>query len=902
MWSLEMPPDPKFGDVRGGVLGDAPGLGKTVTMLAHIMRTAGTRPMKPLQCWDEEVVRTNFSRLRRTGVLQIEKCLRGLRRWCDQFFKPSQQIYKKAIAIMRDVVRRANGVENVSLVGLERYFDAQMKEVLMPLGLTRSERRAISNEFSHMLDVLVRCKLDKKARKLMRDPRMQRALSESARYPSGATLIVVPDPLLEHWAFQIREHISLDLFATAFGYGRGRGIIYIDGLGGDITTSTAFGALGSDSVGQIKSRGRTFEELPRSQDLASHLIVITTFRRCRDRSCRNRFLRVRWLRLVVDEGHILGSVVTTDDVRRKIARFLKKFPNESYEYLRQELKEAEERETVAGFLSDVCAERRWILSGTPTTGDVDAEDASARTLRQIQKILRWLRHPKYGIIAGSPDSANARVFAMTLREREEEEEERQVAAAKDAESAWQNEISIPFLRKEAIGLERLTELLKNYLVRHRKEDLQLPKPIFRPHEHDIKRADGMSDEEFNLLVDEVQAEYIVKRLKAARQKETTRDARKPKFVVFSQNDADLTSVTEHIIAKVGTSRVAEFNIADPKIGALAKMELDRFRTDRRKFRKCPVCGFSNHSQSRACDAVLMEVEIVEDGVPTTKQCLADDNVDDATKISFARRRRFLIEADRVIGIIRSHRHHTTHDFAQTADEYKLNSKFWSPNDLLTVNMSTDSNCYPRRPSDATWRQWNVSKCTRLALQNTFDGREWFFGPLPPERSDGSTTVTVRLCKWQKCHRFHSSSSWFKGPKLLDVPLVEGPDDVPILALYNYGSHGLDLSFVTHIFLLEPIHDSALMDQIVSRAYRCGAKGPVEVVTIVVWGEGEMRSSSMKVCDFCFKQDFKSDDSAEAHMKICKSNPRNAGMSGRFSMRSIYASIKPPLKCLVCKGT
>ena len=101
--------------------------------------------------------------------------------------------------------------------------------------------------------------------------------------------------------------------------------------------------------------------------------------------------------------------------------------------------------------------------------------------------------------------------------------------------------------------------------------------------------------------------------------------------------------------------------------------------------------------------------------------------------------------------------------------------------------------------------------------------------------------------------------------------------VPIMSLYNYGSHGLDLSFLTHIFLLEPIHDSALMDQIVSRAFRCGARDSVRVITIVVWDTdataGEKRNvAGCKVCDFCFKQGFPSDDAAENHMKL--SSDRN----------------------------
>ncbi len=44
----------QFGALRGGIFGDEPGLGKTVTALALIAATAGTMPMRPKQFWDEE--------------------------------------------------------------------------------------------------------------------------------------------------------------------------------------------------------------------------------------------------------------------------------------------------------------------------------------------------------------------------------------------------------------------------------------------------------------------------------------------------------------------------------------------------------------------------------------------------------------------------------------------------------------------------------------------------------------------------------------------------------------------------------------------------------------------------------------------------------------------------------
>ena len=44
----------------------------------------------------------------------------------------------------------------------------------------------------------------------------------------------------------------------------------------------------------------------------------------------------------------------------------------------------------------------------------------------------------------------------------------------------------------------------------------------------------------------------------------------------------------------------------------------------------------------------------------------------------------------------------------------------------------------------------------------------------------------------------------------------------VLLLGKDGSHGLDLSFVTHIFFMDEILDKSLESQVISRAYRMGA--------------------------------------------------------------------------------
>jgi len=58
------------------------------------------------------------------------------------------------------------------------------------------------------------------------------------------------------------------------------------------------------------------------------------------------------------------------------------------------------------------------------------------------------------------------------------------------------------------------------------------------------------------------------------------------------------------------------------------------------------------------------------------------------------------------------------------------------------------------------------------------------------------------------------------------------DDCFCMLLGQEGSHGLNLSFVTHIFFLDEIFDKSLESQVVARAYRMGAIGHVKVEQLV----------------------------------------------------------------------
>jgi hypothetical protein len=60
---------------------------------------------------------------------------------------------------------------------------------------------------------------------------------------------------------------------------------------------------------------------------------------------------------------------------------------------------------------------------------------------------------------------------------------------------------------------------------------------------------------------------------------------------------------------------------------------------------------------------------------------------------------------------------------------------------------------------------------------------------------------------------------------VDASIERIRENVFLLSLDAGLSHGVYLSFVTHMFLLEPIDHAALMEHVTSHAQRLGAMGP-----------------------------------------------------------------------------
>lgn len=315
-------------------------------------------------------------------------------------------------------------------------------------------------------------------------------------------------------------------------------------------------------------------------------------------------------------------------------------------------------------------------------------------------------------------------------------------------------------------------------------------------------------------------------------------------------------------------------------------ELVRFQHGFRLTKTCPICGHCNENSRKGfkwCQNPLLEVVTVDN-----------------------RNRRFLVERERIVDVLRAEAVPPNSDPAA----YRADTRLWRPGDLLAVDMRDPHPVLPKRNDAATWHTWGSKRCIKLARQHQFGGKEWYFGPLPNIANDGDgdniagRRFRVRLEKFQKCGKFHGP--WYAGPRLRNAPEVRVEEDVTLLCLYSGISHGLDLSCVTHMYLLEPIEDAALLEQVTSRAHRLGATGPVKVETVNVWQAlsdeviqatkiTQAPSNKQKaVCRFCCRTFACAKEASEHEATNCPSNPDARASSDEFNIHELYRQIRPPL--------
>lgn len=163
-------------------------------------------------------------------------------------------------------------------------------------------------------------------------------------YLSSATLVVVPSNLVEHWKTQIERHVR-----------PGQLRVYI--------------------WGDQKKK-------PSAHNLAwDYDVVITTFNRLSAEWAPRRrsvLMQVHWLRVMLDEGHTLGSSLSlTNKLQMAVS---------------------------------LAATNRWLLTGTPTPNTPSSQ------LSYLQPLLRFLKEEPYGQDQKSWEAGIIRPFEAEMEE------------------------------------------------------------------------------------------------------------------------------------------------------------------------------------------------------------------------------------------------------------------------------------------------------------------------------------------------------------------------------------------------------------------------------------------------------------------------------------------------------
>ena len=209
MLASENPAGWCFGDLRGGILGDEPGLGKTVTVMALIAHTAGALPQAPADFYggfEDWLVERENPELHRRILKHVLSPLRKAfeKALQDAMHRAGIQGVNQPMQVAEDNwVVAANALQPASQFDSLPAFEAavhrcvrvgcQAVATLCPRGMAMRMQKQLRETARGGVNEL-RAGLDKRGRSLFKSARGRRMIFERKLLPVPATLIVVPGP------------------------------------------------------------------------------------------------------------------------------------------------------------------------------------------------------------------------------------------------------------------------------------------------------------------------------------------------------------------------------------------------------------------------------------------------------------------------------------------------------------------------------------------------------------------------------------------------------------------------------------------------------------------------------------------------------------------------------------
>ncbi|CAA6663532.1 unnamed protein product [Spirodela intermedia] len=556
-------------------------------------------------------------------------------------------------------------------------------------------------------------------------------------YLSRATLIIVPANLVEHWKTQVQRHVR---------------------------------------PGQLRIYVWTDHKKPCAHTLAwDYDIVITTFNRLSvewGAWRRSVLMQVHWLRVILDEGHTLGSSLSlTNKLQMAIS---------------------------------MTASCRWILTGTPTPNTPNSQVA------HLQPMLKFLHEEAYG----------------------------------QNQESWDTGILKPFEAEMEDGRSRLLQLLQRIMISARKTDLKIIPPCIKKATFlDFTKEHGRS---YNELVATVRRNILLADWNDPSHVESLLNPKQWKFRSNTIRNVRLSCcVSGHIKVTDAGEDIQE------TMDALVQKGLDPLSEEYGFIKivllnggnclrcgdwcrlpiitpcrhilcldcvalnseKCTFPGCGNPYEMQ-CPELLARPENPNPKWPVPKDLIElqpsykQDNWDpdwhatSSSKVAhLVERLKELREANRKLGYLSDE----GGDCEESLCHRKKNNTTLAQPGPVSSKLGRESNS--RRPEKVIIFSQFLEHIHVIEQQLTLAGIR-FAGMYSPMHS---------------CNKMKS------------LTIFQNDPNCTALLMDGSAALGLDLSFVTHVFLMEPIWDRSMEEQVISRAHRMGAVRPIHVETLAMRG-------------------------------------------------------------------
>ncbi|KAM5551719.1 F-box protein [Rosa sericea] len=558
-------------------------------------------------------------------------------------------------------------------------------------------------------------------------------------YLSRATLIVVPSNLVDHWETQIKKHVR---------------------------------------PGQLRVYVWSDHKKPSAHSLAwDYDVIITTFSRLSAEwgpRKKSALMQVHWLRVMLDEGHTLGSSLSLTNKMQMAVSLM--------------------------------ASNRWILTGTPTPNTPNSQ------LSHLQPLLKFLHEESYG----------------------------------QNYKSWEAGILRPFEAKMEEGRSRLLHLLHRCMISARKIDLQTIPPC-------IKKATFLDFAEeharsYNELVETVRRNILLA------------DWNDPSHVESLLNPKQWKSRST-TIKNVRLSCCVAGHIKVTDAGEDIQETMD-ILVEKGLHPMSEEYAFIRYNILYGGNCVRCKEWCRLPVITPCKHLLCLDCVGlDSERCTYP-------------GCGNLYEMQTPDTLTRPENP---NPKWPVPKDLIELQPS-----YKQDDWDPDWQSTSSSKVSYLvrrlkALQEANSKVEC---PTNDENSPmdtknliclpemGDSKELIRVHGFRRDAKTHETnldkvlvfsqflehihvieqqltiagikyagmySPMHSSNKMKSLATFKNDASCTVLLMDGSAALGLDLSFVTHVFLMEPIWDRSMEEQVISRAHRMGATRPVHVETLAMRG-------------------------------------------------------------------